>query len=397
MKKMSLTALFVLTILLAFPAHAAGLPFTDVPEDAWYYRDVYAAWESGLISGATADTFAPDDSLTCAEAVKLAACMHQLYTEGEITLSGGDPWYLPYAEYAAGNGIITAVNSYDPDAVIDRSRFSAVFAEALPEGALSAVNDIPDGTIRDVPKSAQNSEAVYTLYRAGILQGSGSDHRFYPSRPITRAEVSAVLTRMMHPEKRLSFRMEPSADTAEYKTAFAAFLSSYEETYGEDGETYVFDLIYADSGTIPELVVAAKNKLARECGVRVFRWCEDGSISAAGTYGSYGTLTYFPNNGLIWDAVTGGSEDAWIASTALKTPTNPPQSALILRETVSHETQSVSYSMFLPGSPEWTELTKEEYDAQYQALEEFRNTESVTVHSRRMYELNEENIASVLG
>ena len=74
--KRTLALLLTLTLcigLLPAPALAAELPFTDIPADAWYYSDVKTAYESGLINGKGADTFAPEANMTYAEAVKLAA------------------------------------------------------------------------------------------------------------------------------------------------------------------------------------------------------------------------------------------------------------------------------------------------------------------------------------
>ena len=48
------------------PADGTVLPFTDVPEDSWYYEYVSAGWTAGII--ASAETFNPDDALTEADA-----------------------------------------------------------------------------------------------------------------------------------------------------------------------------------------------------------------------------------------------------------------------------------------------------------------------------------------
>ncbi len=82
----------LLVSVLPMAAAAAHLPFTDVPEGAWYYPDVENAYETGLINGKSADTFCPNDDLTYAEAAKLAAAMHQRYTAGAVTLENGVPW-----------------------------------------------------------------------------------------------------------------------------------------------------------------------------------------------------------------------------------------------------------------------------------------------------------------
>ena len=40
------------------------MPFTDVDSGAWYYNHVKYAWNNGLMNGMTADTFAPDATMT---------------------------------------------------------------------------------------------------------------------------------------------------------------------------------------------------------------------------------------------------------------------------------------------------------------------------------------------
>ena len=129
-----LTAVLTALLLAAaagVTAFAETIPFADVPLSAWYYSDVKAAYESGLINGKSEDTFAPDDNLTYAEAVKLAVCMYQKHTEGKVTITPGDPWYISYVDYAKSHGIITG--DYPCDKAATRAGYMGIFANALPE------------------------------------------------------------------------------------------------------------------------------------------------------------------------------------------------------------------------------------------------------------------------
>jgi len=47
------------------------LPFTDIPQDAWYYNDVKQMYFAGLMKGTSDTTFEPDRPLTRAEAAAL--------------------------------------------------------------------------------------------------------------------------------------------------------------------------------------------------------------------------------------------------------------------------------------------------------------------------------------
>jgi len=181
---------------------AAEFNFTDVKTSDWFYNDVKSAVEMGLVNGKTPTTYAPNDNLTYAEAIKLAACMHQLYVDGEITLKSGSPWYKPYVDYCIDNEIIDKEYNYTD--VATRAGYMGIFAKALPDEGLEAINNVPDDSIPDVPSSRAYAAGVYKLYRAGILTGVDEAHNCNPLANIKRSEVAAILTRMMNEDKRVS-------------------------------------------------------------------------------------------------------------------------------------------------------------------------------------------------
>jgi len=202
--------IFILALALVltaglFPvgAAAADLKFVDVSPEAWYYGDVKNAVETGLVNGKTETTYCPDDELTYAEAVKLAACMHQKNETGTVSLVNGDPWYKSYADYAKMKNIIA--KDYEWSAKATRAGYMAIFAHALPDSSLAKMNEVPDGSIPDVPMSRAEAPEIYKLYRAGILQGSDDKFSCKPDDNIKRSEVAAILTRMMFTASRKSF------------------------------------------------------------------------------------------------------------------------------------------------------------------------------------------------
>ena len=208
---------------VAFAEHYSN--FTDVKPDSWYYEDVDNAVRLGIINGKTETTFAPDDNLTYAEAIKLAACMYQLYKDGSVYLvPGGNPWYQIYVDYAKDHGIITENFFYKVSNINEkatRAGYMEIFANALPDGALKGINNVPDGSIPDVPMVHESSIGIYKLYRAGILTGVDAKHNCKPEDNIKRCEVAAIITRMMDETKRVNFSMETTAEepkTEEAKT-----------------------------------------------------------------------------------------------------------------------------------------------------------------------------------
>lgn len=170
--------------------------FNDVPGSAWYYDDVYSAVRMGLINGRTASTYAPNENLMISEAIKLAACMNQLYHNGSVTLQNGSgQWYSTYVDYSLEKGIISGPFS-DYSAPITRRAFIQIFYNSLPESNFAAINSVADGAIPDVPMTDEAAKQIYAFYRAGILVGTDASGYCLPEKTIARSEVAAILTRM---------------------------------------------------------------------------------------------------------------------------------------------------------------------------------------------------------
>lgn len=176
---------------------AVQIVFSDVSANHWFYNDVYYAVDKGLIDGVTNTIYDPDGNLTYAAAIKLAACMHQLYNSGSITLknSADGIWYDSYVGYALENGIISGQYA-NYDAMITRSDFVSIFYNSMPTTQYAQINSVSDGSIPGVPSSAPHASEIYTFYRAGILIGSDDTGAFNPDSTIKRSEVAAVITRM---------------------------------------------------------------------------------------------------------------------------------------------------------------------------------------------------------
>lgn len=211
MKKIGAIMLALMLCVNSMLVLAEGMKFTDVSPEEWYYNDVKTAVESGLVNGKSETEYCPEDNLTYGEAIKLAACMNQLYLTGEVTLKAGSPWYKPFVDYCVDNKIV--VKEYDYEEFATRAGYMQIFARALPEEGLQAINSIPDDSIPDVPSSASYGEAIYRLYRAGIVTGVDEAHNCDPEAFIKRSEVAAILTRMMNEEKRVKFSMGPEEPT----------------------------------------------------------------------------------------------------------------------------------------------------------------------------------------
>lgn len=210
--------------------------FTDI--GSWYKDYVIEGYELGLFAGTSDTAFSPESSLTVGEAVKLAACIHSIYNSGSADFVQEDPWWRVYADYCLENGIINEdYNDYSN--AISRGQFAVLFAAALPDDALTVMNNISDESIPDVRLSDACGEAVYKLYRAGVLTGSDSQGTFYPNTNLRRSEMAAIVIRMVNVTARKSVSIGQSssgvlnAEQIYAKCSNAVFSLT---TYDKEGE-----------------------------------------------------------------------------------------------------------------------------------------------------------------
>ncbi len=208
MKKFTARLLLFAVLLLWLPQGAVGATsrqylnnFWDVPADAWYHDSVVQAYEMGLINGKNQIMYDPAGSLTLAECIKLAACIHQLREAGAVTLQNGTPhWYDSYVQYALEAGILAEAPD-DLSAAVTRARAAEIFAGAL-EADAEEINT-RDCHYTDVwDETVPYADAVYRLYRCGIMTGDDRG-RFCPDDPINRGEAAAVAVRMAVPAARV--------------------------------------------------------------------------------------------------------------------------------------------------------------------------------------------------
>ena len=183
------------------------VPFPDVAAGAWYADDVKTAFEVGLMNGDDTGAFLPDDGITAAEAVTVAARAGAA-AKGETIPDAEGAWYTGYVNYARATGILTdgLFADGDFDRPAKRKEVARLFAHALPEDGYAVINDVT--SIPDVTESRGYYADVLKLYRAGILMGSDAQGTFYGENDITRAEIAAVISRAAIAEKRLQRELD---------------------------------------------------------------------------------------------------------------------------------------------------------------------------------------------
>ena len=206
-----------LAATLGIPALAAGgklqkvndyTPgkFADVPADLWCAANVQTAYEYGIMGGKSADYFDVTSNLTVAQAIVMACRLHSGYVGDNMEFDAGEPWYQPYVDYAAENGISCQYYSYDIP--VTRGTYAVILSSALPDEALPEISRIEEGAVPDVDSGAACYDAVYRLYRAGVLTGNDAKGTFTPGSYITRGAAAAIIGRMADPALRKAITLE---------------------------------------------------------------------------------------------------------------------------------------------------------------------------------------------
>lgn len=184
--------------------------FNDNHTSDWFYENVAAVYQYGLMNGSGDNKFNPSGNITLAETITVAERINCIYNYGELPEfeadDDNDTWYAPYVREALAAGIISEALS-DYNSAATRAEFAKILAASIDSIDLEAINIVDDGAIPDVSMSADYADAVYLLYRAGILTGSDSNGTFNPSSTITRAEAAAIITRIVDPDLRQSVEL----------------------------------------------------------------------------------------------------------------------------------------------------------------------------------------------
>ena len=185
--------------IIGLPSTTPTFPFRDVPASAWYYDAVKSAWKVRLIDGVTSTEFRPDENMTVAQAIKLAAVLHQLNYRSKVSLENGYPsWYSTYVDYAIDNDLIErAYGNYTAaqmNSAVTRAEFVHIFHAATDD--LRDMNTVAGNAIPDVKIGDAFAAEIYDFYRAGVLTGSDANGTFHPTDSIKRSEVATILIRM---------------------------------------------------------------------------------------------------------------------------------------------------------------------------------------------------------
>lgn len=179
------------------PDGAPDVNFADVDKDMWYYRYINIAVQFGILSGNGDGCFRPDNNITVAEAVKIAACAREEFDHTNVlgTMDAGENWYDKYFIFCKNSGIIEPTVELDPQKPATRAEVSYLFSRCVSKK--DYINEVPITDIPDVDYSTPYFEEILDMFNLGAAVGSDANYTFHPNDNIKRSEAAAMIVRLI--------------------------------------------------------------------------------------------------------------------------------------------------------------------------------------------------------
>ena len=171
-------------------------PFTDVPEDSFYYEPVMWAVENGITSGTSETTFSPNNACLRAQVVtflwRAEGCPEPSGKRSPFVDVTEKDFYYKAVLWAVENGVTTGADAthFNPFGVCNRAQVVTFLYRAVGSPAVeNAVNPFTD-----VPTGSWYSAPVLWAVENGITNGLSAT-QFGPNTNCNRAQIVTFLYR----------------------------------------------------------------------------------------------------------------------------------------------------------------------------------------------------------
>ena len=175
--------------------------FSDIAPNAWYKDAVQYAYDSGLMTGVSANEFAPEQTTTRAETCSMLARLEGVESAesaGFADVAAND-WYATAVNWAAASGITsgTGDGNFSPNTAITREQLAAILMnyaqyKGQDVSARATLDTYNDATAI----SSWANDVMSWAVAEGLLTGVTND-QLQPQGNATRAQVAAILQRFL--------------------------------------------------------------------------------------------------------------------------------------------------------------------------------------------------------
>ena len=180
------------------PATDVSDIFIDVAPNAWYKDAVQYAYAGGLMTGVSANEFAPDATTTRGMIVSMLARLEGVESANDAGFADvSDEWYATAVNWAASVGVVNGYedNTFRPNDAITREQLAAILMNyASYKG--EDVSDRADLSAYTDQPSAWAEETMSWAVAEGLISGV-TNTELQPQGNATRAQVAAILQRFL--------------------------------------------------------------------------------------------------------------------------------------------------------------------------------------------------------
>ncbi len=228
--------------------------FTDVAADAWYADAVEYVWDNGLMSGTSATTFAPNDTMT------RSMLATTLYREaGSPAVSGRDAfadtqegaWYADAVLWASQEAVVSGYDNglFGTNDPVSREQIATILWRYAGSPSADAGQDFAD----ESEIASYAATAVDWARANGVVNGA-EENQFFPRNSATRAEVATMLRNFLT----MDVTEEPEQPTDSPRTLVAYFSAtgnteSVANVIAELTDGDLFEIVPADPYTSDDL------------------------------------------------------------------------------------------------------------------------------------------------
>ena len=183
------------------PATDVSDIFLDVAPNAWYKDAVQYAYDSGLMTGVSANEFAPEATTTRAMIVSMLARLEGVESaeSAGFTDVAANDWYATAVNWAAASGITsgTGDGNFSPNTAITREQLAAILMNyAQYKGQDVSARATLDTYSDAAAISSWANDVMSWAVAEGLLTGVTAD-TLQPQGAATRAQVAAILQRFL--------------------------------------------------------------------------------------------------------------------------------------------------------------------------------------------------------
>ena len=217
MTKRLLSVLLVVVMLAGMIAMTVAtsaedaLPFKDVKAKHWYYDEVKAVYDRGLMEGKTKDTFAPLEVMTRAQIVTIFYRLAGITETGlgstlTFTDTKAKAWYVDYLGWAVRENLVTGYpdNTFKPNTAVSRQELAKLIVVFLEYMNVTVESESLVTEFADAARFPDWSREYIEALRETGLVGGDDKGNFNPKKSANRAEVATIFSRFPEMNKELT-------------------------------------------------------------------------------------------------------------------------------------------------------------------------------------------------